>query len=648
VHRINTQTILAINRGESKKILSVSIQVDNERGKSKVESFILQSFKSNHFLKSNPVQSELLKAACDDAYKRLLYPALSREFRSEKTKEAQEDAIKCFCENLKNLLLTRPVKGQRILGIDPGYRHGTKVASIDETGKLLRTTTLYPLPPQRQVRESNREFQNFIDEGCGIFAVGDGCGSRKMEELLSSLIKERGVQMSYTVVSEAGASVYSTSKIAQKEFPDLDATLRGAVSIARRLQDPLAEIIKIDPKSIGVGMYQHDLTQSKLNAGVADVVEDTVSSVGCDVNTASEELLKHIAGLSPARAKKIVAHRMKNGPFKSRQEILKVKGIGKKSFHQAAGFLTVPGSKNPLDITLVHPESYDAAKALLKKAEAKIQWVGNKEKLEKLEAKLKEFKTEEVAKELEIGFESLSDIIDWLCSPGVDPRDKLDPPILRTSVMTMEELKEGMEVLGEVRNVTPRLAFCNIGVGRDGALHISKIRGRDFSSAGIVIGAKFKMKIENIDLARKRINLSLVNAPNSGVKRKLESNDPNPKRRRIERKAPDPSEVGQIKMARVVKVFGGGAICNIGEFDAFLHKSKVSNHWVNDLREFGIVEGAEFRAKIESIDQRRNQYQISTKDPGLGPDNAGQNVPQKRANGYQDHSRKRRWEDRYW
>lgn len=502
VAKIPSHRILAINRGESEKCLKVSINVDEE-----AVNKILNKF----YKKNNPDTDEIMADTIQDAYDRLLFPSLERECRNELTDRANEQAIKMFEVNLKPLLMESPLKNNVILGLDPAYRTGCKIAVIDKKGDVLATTVIYPTPPQSKTEESIEKLKVLIDKySVDIISIGNGTASKEAEIFVAELIKHCTRPVSYAVVSEAGASVYSASKLGAEEFPDYDVSLRSAVSIARRLQDPMAELIKIDVKSIGVGQYQHDMPQNRLTEVLTGVVEDCVNSVGVDVNTASPSLLSYVSGLNMSIAKNIVAYRSKVKVIKSREEFLSVPKLGPKAFEQCAGFLRVVGGNDVLDNTGVHPESYEATRKLLKLFNLTEQDV-KENKLETL-PKLIELKGEEVtAKECGIGVPTLQDIAKELVKPGRDIRENMPKPVLRSDVITIDDLKEGMIFSGKVRNVTDFGAFVDIGVHQDGLVHISQI-SNDFikhPSDELKVGQVVDVKILSIDVAKKRISLTM-------------------------------------------------------------------------------------------------------------------------------------------
>ncbi len=465
VSRIAGHRILAIDRGEKEGALKVSVDVPQGAGERAVTS---------RYVKNESACAKLVEQACVDSYKRLIYPSIEREIRSELSEKAQEGAIKVFSSNLRQLLMAPPVKGTVTLGLDPGYAHGCKIAVVDETGKVLDTSIVYLTPPRKETEKAKRIISRMI-ENCGVttIAIGNGTASRESEQFIAELLKEIPQKVSYMVVSEAGASVYSASKLAAEEFPDYDVSLRSAVSIARRMQDPLAELVKIDPKAIGVGQYQHDMPKARMDEALKGVVEDCVNSVGVDLNTASYSLLSYISGINSTVAKNIVAYREENGAFTDRKQLMKVAKLGAKAFEQCAGFLRVPGGKNPLDNTGVHPESYGAAKALIEKCGFSVADMGNKELID---SKVKKEGISTLASSIGVGIPTLEDIVKELEKPGRDPRDELPPPLMRSGdVMELSDLKEGMELMGTVRNVIDFGAFVDIGVHEDGLVHISQM-----------------------------------------------------------------------------------------------------------------------------------------------------------------------------
>ena len=485
IKSIANHRILAINRGERDKKLKVSISKDEESLIELIKKEVIKNQKS--------ATVEYLERAIEDGFKRLLFPSIEREIRSDLTERAEEEAIKIFALNLEPLLMQPPIKGKTVMAIDPGFRTGCKVAVIDETGKYLDNTVVYPTEPQNQVEKAKKELKKLIKKyDIDIVAIGNGTASRETELVVADTIREIDKNVSYIIVSEAGASIYSASEVGIEEFPKLDVTVRGAISIGRRLQDPLAELVKIEPKHIGVGQYQHDLNQGKLNEALTGVVEDSVNRVGVDLNTASPSLLKYVAGVSAKVAGNIVNTREEKGKFDSRKELLKVKGLGPKTYEQCAGFLRIPGGKNPLDNTGVHPESYDIASKLI-------------------DEDYKNFDVDELAAKLEVGKPTLMDIIAELEKPGRDPRDEMPKPLLRQDVLSMDDLRVSMILSGTVRNVVDFGVFVDIGVKEDGLVHISQLSKRyvKHPSDVVKIGDIVDVKIMDIDKNRGRISLTM-------------------------------------------------------------------------------------------------------------------------------------------
>ena len=499
--RLQGHQILAINRGEKEKMLSATVLLDRELALPLLRRAVV---------KPGPAAMEFVKAAAEDAYDRLIYPSLEREMRAALTDKASEGAIKMFALNLKPLLMQPPVKGHVTMGLDPGYAHGCKVAVIDATGKVLDTTVVYPTYGERQKNEAITKLAQLVKKhGVEHIAIGNGTASRETEQMTVELIHKVGGGLSYMIVSEAGASVYSASKLAAEEFPQFDVNLRSAVSIARRLQDPLAELVKIDPKAIGVGQYQHDMPQKELDASLNAVVEDCVNAVGVDLNTASPSLLTRVAGLNGTIAKNIVAFREENGVFTTRRQLLKVAKLGPKAFEQCAGFLRVPESKNVLDNTGVHPESYDAAKGLLELLGATPKDARD------LPARLNAYGAEKAAEALGVGVPTLRDIAKELSRPGRDPRDELPAPILRTDVLDIKDLKPGMVLTGTVRNVIDFGVFVDIGVHQDGLVHISQVCNKFIKhpSEAVAVGDVVKVVVLDVDEKKHRISLSMKQVP---------------------------------------------------------------------------------------------------------------------------------------
>lgn len=563
IQKIAGHRVLAINRGEKEKFLTVKIAAPEEK--------ILRYLEKTVIVKDNPHTNDLLKAMLEDSYKRLIAPAIEREIRNKLTEDAEDGAIKVFGKNLKQLLMQPPIAGHTVLGWDPAFRTGCKLAVVDSTGKVLDTVVIYPTPPQNKVEESKKILKDMIDKyNITLISLGNGTASRESEKVIVELLKEIDKPVSYVIVSEAGASVYSASKLASEEFPEFDVGQRSAVSIARRLQDPLAELVKIDPKSIGVGQYQHDMDQKKLSEALAGVVEDCVNKVGVDLNTASVSLLEYVSGISKTVAKNIVTYREENGSFKNRNELLKVPKLGPKIFEQCAGFLRIRGGDNPLDATGVHPESYEATEALLAKLGMTLEDIKeiqaraaaakenpsnarkktakkkpglvvkanntelakalaaamkngsaindvrtdtdvNEDNTSLLSSKIKDVR--ELARELGIGEITLSDIIKELEKPGRDPRDEMPKPILRTDVLEISDLKEGMILKGTVRNVLDFGAFVDIGVHQDGLVHISQLTNKKFVKHPldvVSVGDIVDVKVIGVDAAKNRIQLSMI------------------------------------------------------------------------------------------------------------------------------------------
>ena len=494
--------VLALNRGEAEEFLSVKIEVEPDG--------IIAHLNSQLIPEKRSITTEYVELAAADAYKRLIMPSIENELRNQLTDNAQEGAMKIFSENLKNLLLQAPIKNKVVLGYDPGYRTGCKLAVVDGTGRVLDIGVIYPTPPTtpQKIEDAKKKVSALIEKHkVDIISIGNGTASKESEIFIAGLIKETGSKAVYIMTSESGASVYSASKLAAEEFPDFDVSQRSAVSIARRIQDPLAELVKIDPKSIGVGQYQHDMNQKRLSEALGGVVEDCVNSVGVDLNTASPSLLSYISGINGTIAKNIVVYREENGKFKNRSQLKKVAKLGPKAFEQCAGFLRITDGDNILDNTSVHPESYDAAKELIETLGFTMSDIGTKDFINKLEKVDKD----EVASKLGIGVPTLNDIISELKKPGRDPRDEVAPPVLRTDVMDMNDLKPGMIMNGTVRNVIDFGAFVDIGVHQDGLVHISQISNKYIKHPmeAVSIGDVVKVKILDVDVAKKRISLTM-------------------------------------------------------------------------------------------------------------------------------------------
>lgn len=506
VRTIPSHRILAINRGEKEKILSVKVTCNDDK---------IIDYLNKKVLKENKITDKYLEESIKDSFKRLIYPSIEREIRSELTSKGEEGAIDIFKANLKALLMQAPIKGKVVMGFDPGFRTGCKVAILDETGKFVENTTVYPTAPQNRIDETISTLKKLIKKhGVQVISLGNGTASRESEEVIAKMLKEikdeTGKELFYVIVSEAGASVYSASELANKEYPDLDVTVRGAISIGRRLQDPLAEIVKIDPKAIGVGQYQHDVTQKKLDESLAGIVEDCVNNVGVDLNIATPSLLSYISGINASIAKNIVDYREENGKFKSRKELLKVKRLGQKAYEQCAGFLRVMESKEALDNTSVHPESYKVAKELIKTLGYTEEDLKNG-KLVDIDERVKAKGISNLAKELEVGEPTLNDIIKEIKKPGRDPREELPKPIFKSGVIEMKDLKPGMILMGTVRNVSDFGAFVDIGVHQDGLVHKSQMADKfvkhplDIVKVGDIV----EVRILDVDLKRKRISLSM-------------------------------------------------------------------------------------------------------------------------------------------
>lgn len=502
VSKIANHRILAVNRGEKENILKVSIELDKAIGMSVLTGLYVNGANAS---------ADLVREAAEDSYSRLVYPAVEREIRNDLTARASADAIKVFAANTVQLLMQPPVRGKVTIGLDPGYRTGCKVAVVDETGKVLDTAVIYCAPPHSKIEEAKKTIKDLVKRyGVQMFAIGNGTASHETEVFAADVIRELDCGITYMVVSEAGASVYSASKLAAQEFPQYDVSLRSAVSIARRLQDPLAELVKIDPKSIGVGQYQHDMPQKELNHALDAVVEDCVNSVGVDLNTASPSLLQRVSGVSASVAENIVRYREENGAFTSRTELLNVPKLGPKAYEQCAGFLRIPGGRNVLDNTAVHPESYETAENLLKICGVSKSDVANG-KVAALTNTVKSRGIKTLAAELGTGEPTLADIVSEISKPGRDPREVLPAPMLRTDVMGMEDLKPGMELKGTVRNVIDFGAFVDVGVHQDGLVHISQISDKFIRhpSEVLKVGQIVTVWVLSVDTAKKRISLTM-------------------------------------------------------------------------------------------------------------------------------------------
>lgn len=500
VKKLPSHRILAINRGEKEKVLSVKIEAPIENILKKIE---------NKIIRDNKYTTDILKEAIEDSYKRLIAPAVEREIRNDMTEKAEESAIKVFGENLKQLLLQPPIKDKVVLALDPGYRTGCKVAVVDGTGMVLDTGVIYPVPPHNKVEQAEKVISNMIKKNnVDIIAIGNGTASRETEMFAVNLIKKLDREILYVIVNEAGASVYSASKLGSEEFPDFDVALRSAVSLGRRLQDPLAELVKIEPKSIGVGQYQHDMNQKRLGEALGGVVESCVNSVGVDLNTASPSLLSYVSGISKTIAKNILNYREENGKFKSRKELLKVSKLGPKAFEQCAGFLRINDGTEPLDNTGVHPESYKVAESLIEKCGFSLEQVksGGIKGISNSIGNI-----EKIANQLNVGVPTLRDIVNELEKPGRDPRDEMPKPILKSDVLSMEDLKEGMVLKGTVRNVIDFGVFVDIGVHQDGLVHISEICDRYIKHPleAVSVGDVVDVKVLSVDIKKHRISLSM-------------------------------------------------------------------------------------------------------------------------------------------
>ena len=503
VFRIPSHRILAINRGEKEEVLKVKID--------KKEDKILYNLE-RQIIKGQTQFTQMLKDTILDSFKRLIEPSIDREIRSDLTEKAEEKAIKVFGQNAKQLLLGAPIKGKTVMGFDPAYRTGCKIAVIDETGKVLDISTVYPTAPQNDVEGAKKELLKLIKKDkIDMISIGNGTASRESESFVSDMIKEADHEVNYVIVSEAGASVYSASKLATEEYPDINVSIRGAISIARRLQDPLAELVKIDPKAIGVGQYQHDVNQKRLAESLTGVVEDAVNKVGVDVNTATPSLLSYVSGINASLAKNIVKYRDENGKIKTRKDLLKVPKLGKVAFEQCAGFLRIMDGTNAIEMTAVHPESYEVAEKLLNNLGFNIEDIRNKEKVIELREKLKTVNIPSMAKELDVGEMTLSDIIQELSKPGRDPRDDMPKPVLRTDVLKFEDLKDGMVLTGTVRNVIDFGCFVDIGVKYDGLVHISEMSDKYIKNPSeiVSVGDIVKVKVIKIDQERHKVGLSM-------------------------------------------------------------------------------------------------------------------------------------------
>lgn len=504
VSNMASHRVLAINRGEKEEFLKVKLEIDNDR--------ILKYIENQYINKNNFKNKEIIVSAIEDAYKRLIFPSIEREIRNHLTEQAQERAISVFGENIKNLLLQPPLKGKVVMGFDPGYVNGCKIAVVDANGKFLDEAIIYPHKPQGKVEQSKKTLKKLIETyKIDVIAIGNGTASRESESLISDLIKEMGVKAQYIIVNEAGASIYSASELAAQEHPDINVSIRDAISIGRRLQDPLAELVKIDPESIGVGQYQHDLNKKRLKEVLDGVVEDSVNKVGIDLNTASYSLLEHVSGISKAVAKNIIAYREENGSFKSRTELKKVKRLGPSAFVQCAGFMRIEDGKNPLDNTGVHPESYDICKKMLEILGYSLEDLKNKN-ISDIDNRVEKVGLKQLSENLNVGEVTLKDIILEIKKPGRDPREEEGmKPILRTDVLKIEDIKEGMILKGTVRNVVDFGVFVDIGIKNDGLVHKSQMSNKfvkdpmEICSVGDVVD----VKVIGIDLDKQRVALSM-------------------------------------------------------------------------------------------------------------------------------------------
>ena len=502
--KIPSHRILAINRGEKEEFLKVKLDKPEEKILDYLKKQIIRDYKSQF--------AEMLANTIEDSYKRLIEPSIEREIRNDLTEKAEEKAIKVFGKNAKQLLMQPPIKNMIVMGFDPAYRTGCKIAVIDKTGKLLETTTVYPTEPQNDADGAKKVLIDLINKfHINMIAIGNGTASRESEMFVSDMLKEITDKVYYAIVSEAGASVYSASKLATEEYPNINVSLRGAISIARRLQDPLSELVKIDPKAIGVGQYQHDVNQKKLSESLTGVVEDAVNTVGVDVNTATPSLLSYVSGINMSLAKNIVKYRDENGELKQRKDLLKVPKLGPAAFKQCAGFIRIFDGKNPLEITAVHPESYEVAEKLLTKLGYSVENLKEKSKLEEIKNSLSKIDVSKTADELQVGILTLKDIIEELSKPGRDPRESMPKPILRSDVLKFDDLQEGMELTGTVRNVIDFGAFVDIGVKHDGLVHISEMADRYIKNPSEVVsvGDIIKVKVIGIDKEKQKVKLSM-------------------------------------------------------------------------------------------------------------------------------------------
>ena len=527
IPKVADHRVLALDRGEKEGFLKVAVTLDETLATDVI---------FGKYIKANNACGELVRAAAADSYKRLIFPSIEREIRSDMSSKAAESSIKVFAANLRQMLLQPPLKHSVILGLDPGYAHGCKTAVIDGTGKVLDTAIIYPTGSAGAVEAAKKKVKQFIEKyGVTAISIGNGTASRETETFTADIIKEMSANVSYMIVNEAGASVYSASKLAAEEFPEYDVSIRGAISIARRLQDPLAELVKIEPKAIGVGQYQHDMPQARMSEALGGVVEDCVNSVGVDLNTASYSLLSYVSGINSAVAKNIVAYREENGKFTDRKELMKVAKLGKKAFEQCAGFLRVRDGKNPLDNTAVHPESYAAASSLLSECGFTLADISNGG-AEGISEKAESIGIDNISNNLGIGVPTLTDIIGELKKPGRDLRDELPPPLMRSGdIMEIKDLKPGMELVGTVRNIIDFGVFVDIGVHEDGLVHISQICSRYIKHPleAVKVGEVVKVRVLDVDIKRNRISLTM--RLNDEEERKQQS-DRRPKKKREDKK----------------------------------------------------------------------------------------------------------------
>ncbi len=539
IPKVANHRVLALDRGEKEGFLKVAVTLDETLATDVI---------FGKYIKANNACGELVRAAAADSYKRLIFPSIEREIRSEMSAKAAEESIKVFAANLRQMLLQPPLKSSIILGLDPGYAHGCKTAVIDGTGKVLDTAIIYPVGSAGAVEAAKRKVKEFIQKyNVNVISIGNGTASRETESFAAEIVKEVPQDVSYMVVSEAGASVYSASKVAAEEFPEYDVSIRGAISIARRLQDPLAELVKIDPKAIGVGQYQHDMPQARMSEALGGVVEDCVNSVGVDLNTASHSLLSYISGINATVAKNIVTYREENGRFTDRKELLKVPKLGKKAFEQCAGFLRVRDGKNPLDNTAVHPESYAAASSLLSECGFTLADIAGGG-AEGINEKADSIGMENISKSLGIGVPTLTDIIGELKKPGRDLRDELPAPLLRSGdVMEIKDLKPGMELVGTVRNIIDFGCFVDIGVHEDGLVHISQICSRYIKHPleAVKVGEVVKVRVLDVDLKRNRISLTM--RLNDEEEKKQQKSERRPNNRKREDRKPKGFDASQLR-----------------------------------------------------------------------------------------------------